>query len=799
MIEAKASMEVCGAIPPVLQSAHLKGRVSGLVASMSVEHCYRNASERELEVTYTFPMPPAAVLTAVELEINGQKHKGVVKPKDQASEDYDVAVEDGDTPVIIERVGPGLFSATLGNLKPADEATVRYDWVMPVRVRSGVARISIPTCVKDRFGNALTEHSISSQQVPRQNALVEYPFTVEIAFDQDIAAARISCPQHDSAVVERLDSQCSDAKRLLIRDDAFLDRSLMIVLEEIPNIVASTRVSLGEEIFLHATLPAPIANEKSCVSIKLLIDCSGSMQSEGAMNQAKKAAQTLIEKLDQGDFVSLSSFGSEVFHSCEQLREINKEVRDFLGKEISKLSANLGGTELEKAMIETIRKVGVPEGAPSGCILLITDGASWAHRRIIRAATKAGVKIFCVGVGNNPAESLLHELSVYTDADYVLLPQGESLEQPINQMLARMRLASTFRASLEWPGYDLQWAYPNENTSIYASEQLHFFARIRKARLPEGAQQSSPLLRFTADAQSITAGSVTPLRITEADNSSLVKLIANVEMMASSEAAALDIALRHQLISEQTSLIVIHERSVADKAVGAPTAVSVDHMNVGYASVAETILLSGPHFSREEPYAARSESFALWRTPRSGELRDESHEDLFESIDIPDFLRKDAEESSLDRVSRRLRDMFGIGQVTKGEALKAAKPLGPVSRLISDRYMTPKEVLLEISRVALGEQDTEVALARLLPSLRVPGAYKTLIDEVVASRGLAAAGIFFLVLASELGDSQHFFSTDAERWLERSISRTDDKDLRPLSQRFERLLKGVTPLEWPLQ
>jgi Ca-activated chloride channel family protein len=780
MNEAMASMEVRGGIPPILQSAHLNGRISGLVAYMRVEHCYRNASNRELEVTYTFPMPPAAVLTAVELEIGGEKHKGVVKPKNQASQDYDAAVEDGDTPVIIDRVGPGLFSATLGNLKPGDEATIRYNWVMPIRVQSGVARVSIPTCVKERFGNPLAERLITPHQVPQQNALVEYPFTVEITFDQEMAAARISCPQHDSAVVEWLSSPTSDAKRLIIRDDAFLDRNLTILLEQLPDITASTQIAVDKEIFLHATLPSPIAEERNHVSVKLLIDCSGSMQSENALKHAKRAAQTLIKMLDQSDYASLSSFGSEVFHSSDELKAVSKQVHQFLSKEIGKLSANLGGTELEMALVETIRKIAVPETAPPACILLITDGASWSHRRIIRAATKAGVKIFCIGVGDNPAESLLHELAVYTDADYVLLSQGESLEQAINQMLARMRLSGSLRVNLEWPGQDLQWVYPNANTPIYASEQLHFFARTRKVLLPEGIQQSSPLLRFTASAQGTAAESAKPLTLTEADNSDLVKLIANAEMMASSEAAALDIALRHQLISEQTSLIAIHERKLADKAIGAPTAVTVDHMNAGFAPVAEPILFSGPHFSREEPYAARSESLALWREASTEEPRENVMGPLFESIEIPEFLRKNVDERPRDHLRDLPRDR-------------------PVPRLISDQYSTPQEILSEVSLIDTSRHNFEAALGEFFLSVRLPKAYRVLLDEAIASQGTFAIGIFVLILSGEMLEHQRSLSPSAERRLEEGLRQCSDPDyLSDLAARLRRLLKGVTPLDWPI-
>ncbi|MEY3969234.1 MAG: hypothetical protein RL617_247, partial [Pseudomonadota bacterium] len=274
-------------------------------------------------------------------------------------------------------------------------------------------------------------------------------------------------------------TEAAAIKRLSITEDAFLDRNLHIVLEDMPAIHQCTLIDSGEEVFFHATTPSPAPKAASRVAIKLLIDCSGSMQDENAIAQAKRAATTLLECLSTEDFASLSSFGNETFHSNEVMLAMDPKNLGALKKAVGALAANLGGTELEAAMIETLRKVAVPQGAPAPCILLITDGASWAHRRIVRAATRAGCKVFCIGVGSNPAESLLHEIAIHTDGDYTMLAQSEDMKPSVLAMLGRMRQSSGWKAQTNWVDRPHRWVYPSEATSLYCDEQLHFFGRTR--------------------------------------------------------------------------------------------------------------------------------------------------------------------------------------------------------------------------------------------------------------------------------------------------------------------------------
>ncbi len=779
MNTAMAHMESSTSIPPVLQSAHLKGRIAGLVAHLTVEHCYRNASSQELEVTYTFPMPPAAVLTGVSLTLNGQCLQGMVREKDKANEDYDTAIEDGDSAVLVEQAGPGLYTATLGNLLPAEEAVISYEWVMPLQVRAGTARLTIPTAVKDRFGNPAKEAKLKSEQVPRQNALVEYPFTVEIDFDETASAARISCPDHDAASVAVIQSEAGATKRLSITEDAFLDRNLHIVLEDVPALNQCTLIDAGEEVFFHATAPSPAPKAAGPVAIKLLIDCSGSMQDENAIAQAKRAATTLLECLGPEDFASLSSFGNHTFHANEAMLPMSPKHLGALKKAVGALAANLGGTELEAAMIETLRKVSAPEGAPAPCILLITDGASWAHRRIVRAATRAGCKVFCIGVGSNPAASLLHEIAVHTDGDHTMLAQSEDMKPSVLAMLGRMRQSSGWKAQTNWADRPHRWAYPSEATPLYCDEQLHFFGRTRKEFLGEAWAQTTPEITL-----SNAGDSGQPLQLTWSaavvrTDPAMAKLIAQREMMVSAAPEALDIALRHQLISEQTSMIVVHERDAANMALGVPVHTAVDHMSsMNYAqSMSLSYVMHSLPGSAEQAkrlsdvrFSPPDQAPALWRT--GPVLREDVVPlDSDEPFGIPAFLRKQVEPDTPD------------------EAYVASLPLASPARALK-RFNDILEKIVNL----------EDALAEWLKTTKLPLAIQLLWTNGTPGEVNAIIAATLLHINALVGNDHVRLNARAVAMLSQLVEEEHGRldvhthaDFKPIHEALE----GVMAEDWP--
>ena len=60
----------------VLQGVTAKGILNGLLFELTVEQCYRNPAETNIEAVYTFPLPSGAVLLDFEVKLGGKTLTG---------------------------------------------------------------------------------------------------------------------------------------------------------------------------------------------------------------------------------------------------------------------------------------------------------------------------------------------------------------------------------------------------------------------------------------------------------------------------------------------------------------------------------------------------------------------------------------------------------------------------------------------------------------------------------------------------------------------------------------------------
>ena len=107
-----------------LNSVHIEGKLEGLLLTMQVSQCYRNDNDETIEATYTFPAGWGANLLGFSVTLNGKQMQAIALAKKKAEENYEKAITDGDTPVMLEKSPLGLYTANLGNLKPNEEVVI---------------------------------------------------------------------------------------------------------------------------------------------------------------------------------------------------------------------------------------------------------------------------------------------------------------------------------------------------------------------------------------------------------------------------------------------------------------------------------------------------------------------------------------------------------------------------------------------------------------------------------------------------------------------------------------------------
>ena len=132
--------------------------------------------------------------------------------------------------------------------------------------------------------------------------------------------------------------------------------------------MAPDPVDAARVVALASFLPRLGAEAVPGMALKILVDCSGSMAGD-SIAAAERALQA-SSPVGAGDRFCLSRFGSSVEHRSRGLWSLTEATRRAAQRWVAALEADLGGTEMEAALVSTCA---LAHGGACD-LLLVTDG-----------------------------------------------------------------------------------------------------------------------------------------------------------------------------------------------------------------------------------------------------------------------------------------------------------------------------------------------------------------------------------------------------------------------------------------
>ena len=549
-----------------LKGVHAEGHLEGLMLVMTLRQQYRNDTDRNLETVYTFPLAFGATLLGLKVEIGGRRLHGAVIGAPEARERYEAALEDGDTPVMVEKASEGLFTANLGNLMPGESVVIELEYAQLLRFEQGRIRLTVPTVIAQRYGNPQAKGRLKPHETAAVDPLADYAFSLRLRLLGAIARARVSCPSHRIRT-----ALTNDGVDVLLERGGLLDRDFILNLENLWGFSCASRAADGPQTAVLASFCPDLGPQTpQPVALKVLVDCSGSMAGD-SIESAKRALHDILQQLSKDDYFAYSRFGSTLVHHHKTLIAGAPANLPGLAQLVARTDANLGGTEMEAAVRGVLNDIKIPPAAArlQPAVLLITDGEIWAVDEMIRLAQHTSQRLFVIGVGAAPGETVLQRLAEHTGGAYEGVSPNEDMAGAIVRMFHRLRGAQAAQVSVDW-GATPVWQSPAPR-AVYAGETLHLFA------LFDRPPAVSPRLRWLADgarqecvSSSFSAGA-------QAD--ALVRLCGARQLALCEDAtAARALALKHQLVSEHTNLFLVYERAAGEKAVSEATLQQIGQM-----------------------------------------------------------------------------------------------------------------------------------------------------------------------------------------------------------------------------
>ena len=559
--EAAMLKSIDGKTMPLLGvSAH--GKVNGLLFELSVEQRYRNATKKNVEAVYTFPLPFAAVLLDMEIRLGEKLLHAVVVEKSNAEAEYEEAIDKGDTAIMLERAADGMLTLNLGNLMAGEEATIRYRYAQLLRFEHGSVRLTVPTVIAPRYGNP-ADGGLQPHQIPGSDLGVAYPFTLSLQLQGTLAAGTIASPSHAIAM-----ARSEDGLTVTLDSAAALDRDFVLTVAGLParSVAVVAMDKTAYVVLAGFCADVPRAAAELPLRLKVLVDCSGSMGGD-SIEAAKRALHRVFAGLTAADHFSYSRFGTEVHHDIDGLVPADAAAIRRMGTLLAQTDASMGGTEMASAL-RSVFGMEADDGAAD--VLLITDGEIFGADALLDEARAAHQRVFVVGVGSAPAEGLLHRLADATGGACEFVAPAEDVEAGILRMFARLRAPRVARTTIAWPATPT-WVTPLPQ-ALFGGETVHVFAGFDA--LPSGDVE---LQMLSGEHAPLTARTTLPVAVSASDT--LARMAAAMRLSGLKAKAQLALALDYSLLTHQTNMLVVHARMEGEKAQDLPALQKIAQMH----------------------------------------------------------------------------------------------------------------------------------------------------------------------------------------------------------------------------
>lgn len=603
---ALAAMESVGGEPIILEEVCFDATVEDLMAEVAVIQSYRNPGTTSIEAVYTFPLPADGVLLDFEVEIGDRRLAGVVVEKKESERRYEDAITDGDAAVLLEQAGPGLYTASVGNLLPGETARIRFRYGLLLRWNGDRVRFSMPTTIAPRYGDPGSA-GLAPHQVPYHSFDAERAFGFRIALRGMLADARLNSPTHDVGVASETGQTI-----VTLNGKPAMDRDFVLEAHLVRKDAAGafTAPDVTGWVALASFRPEiTSASERRCV--KIVVDCSGSMAGD-SIAQAKMGLERILDNLRPADLFDIIAFGGRPRALFSRETPVSEATLAAARRFVRALNADMGGTEIGAAM-EAAYGFRNASDLPHD-LLLITDGEVWKHDEIIAGARRSGYRHFTVGVGSAVAEGIIRGLAEATGGACEFVTPREDMGERIHRHFQRMYAPSAANAIVRWP-FPAAGNFPHSIETVHGGDTVHVFAWFPQRPAGEAILEitlaDGRVLKDRAPIRAMEDESSDWPSATDTIPSVLARVAAARQLFTiGDDKAGTDLALRYQLMSRWTNYLVVHVRADADKTEDLPKIVRVPQVLAagwhGTGTVLASQAFSGKHVALDKPAVSAS-------------------------------------------------------------------------------------------------------------------------------------------------------------------------------------------------
>ena len=434
-----------------LNEERLTISIDGQNATSTLMQVYENQSEGQIEGRYRLRPGSGSHVDGFAYWNGEQKIVGEVFERQAARRVYENVTTRRRDPGLLEEDGEGAFAFKIFPINAHEKKRVEIRWTKWLERRDRSVRYRAPATRRDA------------------SIVIEFASNVK----------NLRSPTHKLHIDKA-------GNGLRVRSEGAISAGELMLewdVEE-PNWTPSAYVHAGstsaEEGWFALSLAAPSLDAKAITAkdVTIVIDRSGSMAADNALEHAKAAAADMIRLLSDKDRVNVIAFSDEVDPLFAMPKLVTAENRKRAIDFVEGLHDG-GGTDIALALATAIKLQEQKMEGPR-VVVFMTDGQSDTDKSIEAAKLDTkDIRLFTLGLGKEVNKPLLSRLAAIKRGRFSYIETAASIEPEVARLAAHISKPLLVDVSVDVEGPVASRIYPRTLPDLFAEDELLVTGRLR--------------------------------------------------------------------------------------------------------------------------------------------------------------------------------------------------------------------------------------------------------------------------------------------------------------------------------
>src|SRR5436190_2444769 len=482
--------------PCPLKHTDVKAEISAFLARVTVTQQFQNPFPDKIEAVYTFPLPQAAAVDDMTIEIGERTVKGKIMRREEAQATYDAARARGQTAALLHQQRPNIFTQAVANILPGQQINVAISYVETLKYDEGSYEWHFPMMVGERYipgaktsDQPTTNADQANQQQPAGDRarvpdaeLISPPvvpkgmraghdISIEVNIDAGVPLIGLQSLTHG---IEAIQPEAGKAI-VHLKDQATIPNRDFVLKYDVAGAKVEDALLFhrtGSDGFFTFILQPSQRVTVADVTPKELVfvlDTSGSMWGF-PIEKAKETMMLALENLypqDTFNVILFSGYTKILFSDPQPATPENI-------KQAKKLVAGAnsgGGTEMMTAIRAALDPSDASDHVRITCFM--TDGQVGDDMEIIAEVQKhPNARVFAMGFGMAPNRFLLDKITEYGRGEVEYVTENSDAKSAAQRFHERVRNPLLTEVAIEWNGLAVSDIYPKKIPDLFSAKPV---------------------------------------------------------------------------------------------------------------------------------------------------------------------------------------------------------------------------------------------------------------------------------------------------------------------------------------